>query len=856
MGDTNREWKYDAFISYRHLEPDAYVAGTLHKLLESYKLPGNLVKANGDKLKRTKIKKVFRDAEELPLTSNLNDTIIEALENSEYLIAICSPKFGESLWCKKEVDTFIEMRGLDHVLTVLVDGEPSESFPEVLLYRNIEVKKEDGSVEIVREPIEPLAANARGANNKERLKVLKNEYLRLMAPMFGCSFDDLKQRHREQRMKRTMKIIGGVAAVCLAFGIVSTSMALRISSQNEQISSQNEQISAQADKIEEQYKEALVSNANAVGDNARTLLKQGDRVAAIEKALSVYPKDGEALPYLQKVEYVLSDALNLYESGTRLKADKLLYLDSVVSDIILSPKGKKLIALGSDKSMWICDTVSGKVLEEFTVEDADIRYNTIAFIDEDSFFYGLSNEIYIYNISSKQSEKFGELDNLSCEMLSYSEEKNRLLGVGFDGIYLFDTCRKKLITKIDLESVAPNEAGNYSFVGYSDISRFEDGSDNYFVCCFEDVQTEAKLMCVFDSEDGTFIGSEHIENSTVGDLKLYGNNLYIALGRYKDGTRNFESSNFESEIVAYDISRSGLSRKWSNIVDFSFISRIAVAQDGQGAYVACSNTDSVTVFGREDGGKVNVYQMSSYVVDLFGLDAADSFVCITKDGNWCSISPLYGDPMISNVFECNSVNVIIFRLRGCVVTVPMNSNIITVYRTAFAYEYEELAEVEERVISEVETDEEMLKALKELGVKETLINNVFKDDASRFLGVSYKNMSTEIFRLDANGMPVENCRKYSDMGAYMNSMYISDDGQYMILASDEIAYLFRTEGVDYSNDFPDDSMKIAYISGFRGVDYTQPCIFVQRGRGYLRIPLYSAEKVGDIGKEVLESISQ
>ena len=62
MEDNNREWMYDAFISYRHLEPDAFVAGSLHKILESYKLPGNLVKANGDKLKRTKIKKVFRKA--------------------------------------------------------------------------------------------------------------------------------------------------------------------------------------------------------------------------------------------------------------------------------------------------------------------------------------------------------------------------------------------------------------------------------------------------------------------------------------------------------------------------------------------------------------------------------------------------------------------------------------------------------------------------------------------------------------------------------------------------------------------------------------------------------------------------
>ena len=142
------------------MEPDAFVAGSLHKILESYKLPSNLVKSKGDKLKRKKINKVFRDAEELPLTSNLNDTIMTALENSEYLIAICSPRFGESLWCKKEVDTFIEMRGADHVLTVLVEGEPSESFPDALLYKDVQKVLDDGSIITVREPMEPLAANA------------------------------------------------------------------------------------------------------------------------------------------------------------------------------------------------------------------------------------------------------------------------------------------------------------------------------------------------------------------------------------------------------------------------------------------------------------------------------------------------------------------------------------------------------------------------------------------------------------------------------------------------------------------------------------------------------------------------
>ncbi|MDE7258707.1 MAG: toll/interleukin-1 receptor domain-containing protein, partial [Lachnospiraceae bacterium] len=139
--------QYDAFISYRHSELDSFVAQTLHKQLESFKLPKNVARRkmvqakNGDfadtaadereiglharktddtadmtGLVKTRINRVFRDKEELPLVTNLADPITEALQNSEYLIVICSPRLPESMWCRKEIETFIEMHDREHVL--------------------------------------------------------------------------------------------------------------------------------------------------------------------------------------------------------------------------------------------------------------------------------------------------------------------------------------------------------------------------------------------------------------------------------------------------------------------------------------------------------------------------------------------------------------------------------------------------------------------------------------------------------------------------------------------------------------------------------------------------------------------
>ena len=47
--------KYDAFISYRHSELDKFVATTLHKKLEAFKLPKGVKSPTG----KTKIERVF-----------------------------------------------------------------------------------------------------------------------------------------------------------------------------------------------------------------------------------------------------------------------------------------------------------------------------------------------------------------------------------------------------------------------------------------------------------------------------------------------------------------------------------------------------------------------------------------------------------------------------------------------------------------------------------------------------------------------------------------------------------------------------------------------------------------------------
>ncbi|MBQ7556662.1 MAG: toll/interleukin-1 receptor domain-containing protein, partial [Lachnospiraceae bacterium] len=106
--------RYDAFISYRHCELDSFISVNLHRKLESYRIPGAVAAKLPDGKK--KIERVFRDEAELPLSGNLSDPITQALNNSEFLIVVCTSRLPESQWCRKEIETFVGLHGRDHVL--------------------------------------------------------------------------------------------------------------------------------------------------------------------------------------------------------------------------------------------------------------------------------------------------------------------------------------------------------------------------------------------------------------------------------------------------------------------------------------------------------------------------------------------------------------------------------------------------------------------------------------------------------------------------------------------------------------------------------------------------------------------
>lgn len=336
--------RYDAFISYSHSEPDAFIAKKLHFMLEHYKVPKKIRQICGKK----KIERVFRDREELPLSANLAMGICEALEQSEYLIVICSPRSLRSEWVQREIETFLLTHTKDKILTLLAEGEPAEVFPDTLCYEERTLLRPDGTTEIVQERIEPMAADVRGADHGTIEKKLKEEFLRILAPMLGCTYDELKQRHRDYMFRR---VIAGVsAAAVLAVGVTAFSLY-------------------QAAKTEAQYQEARRNQARYLADISGDLLDSGDRMGALKTVMAITPDDPDAdEPVVPEQMYALNQALYSYQHTDTIidyKTDRSYELDAQVraqdgdQQEYLSPDGTAYFCLDQQGTAYVLDVESG-----------------------------------------------------------------------------------------------------------------------------------------------------------------------------------------------------------------------------------------------------------------------------------------------------------------------------------------------------------------------------------------------------------------------------------------------------------------------------------------------------------------
>ncbi|MGB0505398.1 MAG: TIR domain-containing protein [Pikeienuella sp.] len=316
---------YKAFISYSHA--DEVWGAKLHKTLERYSVPRKLV--GGDS--RTgpvpkRIFPIFRDREEFPTSADLGGAIHAALEGSDYLLVICSPRSAASRWVNEEILTFKRMGKADRVLCLIVDGEPGasniagvedeECFPEAIQYH----LDADGQISDI--PAEPIAADARPGKDGWR-----NAWMKLAAGVLGVDFDALVQRDATRKKRRAAL---WAAAATIALSIAGYSYTLQ-----------------QEARMAERRQAALLS-----AETAQDALNRGDEAgayAALAQAFEIGLKNAPEAAHI---------ALNRAALETRTMTNLPAPSPNLVDLRLLD--GGALAAVDNEGSAYLTDLGTGE----------------------------------------------------------------------------------------------------------------------------------------------------------------------------------------------------------------------------------------------------------------------------------------------------------------------------------------------------------------------------------------------------------------------------------------------------------------------------------------------------------------
>ena len=482
------EDRYIAFISYRHKKLDAAVAKRLHRLLEHYHVPVRLRK-NGEK----RLGKVFRDEDELPISSDLNSDIYTALDRSEFLIVVCTPETPKSMWVRREIEYFQEHHDGSHILAVLADGTPEESFPDLLTHQ---YNSDDGSV---RE-VEPLAANISGDNAAAVLRKLQNEFIRLAAAILGCPYDALWQRERRYRQQRISVVLGGTAVITAAFAGML--------------------VKKNAD-IEEQYRRSQENESYALALLSEQYLADGDRYSAVESALAALPQGkDDSRPPSAEAEYALSNALYAY-CDSAMRVDCMIHQDTPITDMVVSLDGSLAVTVDEFGFVRGYDGKNGGCLWEHMLEDVEGKQGVLFLPENGSkvFCDGFSEMVLLDTKTGAEKQRI-DYEQISSaekavsadgEMIAVYEQYKADGEVKEDEkISFYSSSTGSILAETENMELA-DEGASLSDVCFSPDGRFLAAVIEYY-------KEDRFELWVFNTTDGSLIGKE---NYAVQGLFLY-----------------------------------------------------------------------------------------------------------------------------------------------------------------------------------------------------------------------------------------------------------------------------------------------------------------------------------------------
>ena len=588
---TKKKYKYDAFISYRHVEPDLTIAEILHDMIEKFNIPKHLrtVSNDGSLIDDKHVFRVFRDREELS-TKDLSTMIEEAIANSENLIVICSKRTSLSPWCRKEVQLFKKIHGANNIIPILIEGEPDESFIDELknlkaTFINSENVEEEKNIELLAADIRPdevkspsfkgyeILQNSKDPKlnelTKKSLDILKkSEIYRIVASMLNVNYGDLKLRHQERYLKRIIYTSVAASIAMLIFVVSVTTLYLK------SVVSER--------KANEQSSLMTLNMANEAN-------LQGNRMLGVLIAQEAMKNVSPKMEKYNKLEAQYENILNNSLITLPFSNQFILPTESETASFGISSDSKWLISSGSFNNAIIWDLDNGGIKKTLTFESPVISI-ALSPNSKKSYIGTANNKIFEVNMENYEiKDVFG---NSTLPAVAMRISKNNK--------YLFALRNALILDVFDIQ----NQKKLYSFTFPIDnmITGFAENpqTNNFFILRKDNSITEYNINT----------GEVLIVHASITDPEK---NFFRKMTITDNGTLFYSDIQENTESFIIKNLQSGQINRVSNIRNFS--SNIVVNKDATVLYVSSLN-NFITRFDLSNlkpDEEINVPQRVTYL---------------------------------------------------------------------------------------------------------------------------------------------------------------------------------------------------------------------------------------------------
>ncbi|CAN2327436.1 WD40 repeat [Fusobacterium sp. oral taxon C10] len=565
QNENKKKYKYDAFISYRHIEPDLTIAKILHDMIEKFNIPKHLRTVSNEEssIDDKYVFRVFRDREELS-TKDLSTMIEEAIADSENLIIICSKRTSLSPWCRKEVQLFKRIHGANNIIPVLIEGEPDESFIDELknlkvTFINSDNVEEEKNIELLAADIRPdevkspsfkgyeILQNSKDPKlnelTKKSLDILKkSEIYRIVASMLNVNYGDLKLRHQERYLKRIIYTSVAASIAMLIFVVSVTTLYLKSVASERKANEQSSLMTLN-----------MANEANLQGNRMLGVLIAQEAMKNISPKMEKYNK------LKAQYENILNDSLITLPFSNQF----ILPIESETVSFGISSDSKWLISSSSFNNAIIWDLENGGIKKTLTFE-APIISIVLSPNSTKSYVGTANNKIFEVNMENYEIKNvFG---NSTLPAVAMRISKNNK--------YLFALRNALILDVFDIQ----NQKKLYSFTFPIDnmITGFAENpqTNNFFILRKDNSITE------YDINTGEAL----IVHASITDPDK---NFFRKMTITDNGTLFYSDIQENTESFIMKNLQSGQINRASNIRNFS--SNIVVNKDASLLYVSSLN---------------------------------------------------------------------------------------------------------------------------------------------------------------------------------------------------------------------------------------------------------------------------